>query len=99
MHIYCDGIEWTNEGKGLKFIIISLCNLLLKNNYYHYYFQQTIEAWRFIFFMTLALYLVEFTVFTLWSSGEEQPWNNGPTKQKQSVDTQELPMNTAEKDS
>ncbi|XP_026476435.1 putative inorganic phosphate cotransporter [Ctenocephalides felis] len=60
---------------------------------------QTIEAWRFIFFMTLALYLVEFTVFTLWSSGEEQPWNNGPTKQKQSVDTQELPMNTAEKDS
>lgn len=37
------------------------------------------EAWRIIFFVTVGLYIIEFTVFTIWGSGEEQPWSKGAT--------------------
>ncbi|KAJ0174786.1 hypothetical protein K1T71_009894 [Dendrolimus kikuchii] len=36
---------------------------------------QTISAWRIIFFVTIALYVVEIIVYTIFGSGEEQPWN------------------------
>ncbi|XP_075980458.1 sialin-like [Anticarsia gemmatalis] len=36
---------------------------------------QTISAWRIIFFVTIGLYIVEIIVYTLFGSGEEQPWN------------------------
>ncbi|XP_052743563.1 sialin [Bicyclus anynana] len=36
---------------------------------------QTISAWRVIFFVTIGLYLIEIVVYTLFGSGEQQPWN------------------------
>ncbi|CAK1586760.1 unnamed protein product [Parnassius mnemosyne] len=39
---------------------------------------QTISAWRVIFFVTIGLYIVEIFVYTLFGSGEQQPWNNLP---------------------
>ncbi|XP_037031360.1 sialin [Bradysia coprophila] len=36
---------------------------------------QTIEAWRIIFFVTIALYLIEILAYTIFGSGDEQPWN------------------------
>lgn len=37
--------------------------------------QQTIEAWRVIFGVTIVLYAVEIVVYTWLGSGEEQPWH------------------------
>lgn len=37
--------------------------------------QQTIGAWRVIFFVTVALYIVEIVAYTCMGSGEEQLWN------------------------
>ncbi|XP_013140918.1 PREDICTED: sialin [Papilio polytes] len=39
---------------------------------------QTISAWRVIFFVTIGLYIIEIIVYTLFGSGEQQPWNNPP---------------------
>ncbi|KAL7304111.1 hypothetical protein TKK_0003569 [Trichogramma kaykai] len=36
---------------------------------------QTIEAWRVIFFMTVGLYIIEMLIYTMFGTGEEQPWN------------------------
>uniref|UniRef100_A0A1I8QB07 Major facilitator superfamily (MFS) profile domain-containing protein n=1 Tax=Stomoxys calcitrans TaxID=35570 RepID=A0A1I8QB07_STOCA len=36
---------------------------------------QNIGAWRVIFFVTLALFTIEFFIYTMFGSGEEQPWN------------------------
>nr|BAB16699.1 EC74 [Bombyx mori] len=36
---------------------------------------QTISAWRVIFFVTIGLYIIEIIAYTLFGSGEEQPWN------------------------
>lgn len=37
--------------------------------------QQTIEAWRVIFYVTVALYVVEILAYMFMGSGEQQPWN------------------------
>ncbi|CAH2233463.1 jg7902 [Pararge aegeria aegeria] len=39
---------------------------------------QTISAWRVIFFVTIGLYVIEIVVYTIFGSGEQQPWNNVP---------------------
>ncbi|OXU17964.1 hypothetical protein TSAR_015803 [Trichomalopsis sarcophagae] len=36
---------------------------------------QTIEAWRVIFFVTVGLYIIEMLIYTMFGVGEEQPWN------------------------
>ncbi|XP_004926297.1 ec74 protein isoform X1 [Bombyx mori] len=36
---------------------------------------QTISAWRVIFFVTIGLYIIEIIAYTLFGSGEEQSWN------------------------
>jgi ACS family sodium-dependent inorganic phosphate cotransporter len=36
---------------------------------------QTISAWRVIFFVTIALYIIEMFAYLFLGSGEEQPWN------------------------
>ncbi|XP_055919987.1 sialin [Eupeodes corollae] len=41
---------------------------------------QNIGAWRVIFFVTIVLFAIEFIVFTLFASGEEQPWNKTSSK-------------------
>ncbi|CAH0589202.1 unnamed protein product [Chrysodeixis includens] len=44
---------------------------------------QTISAWRIVFFMAIGLYVLEVVVYTIFASGEEQPWNKGtPGKKK-----------------
>ncbi|XP_035444441.2 sialin [Spodoptera frugiperda] len=40
---------------------------------------QTITAWRKIFFTTIGLYAVELVTYTVFGSGEEQPWNKVET--------------------
>ncbi|XP_011207827.1 sialin [Bactrocera dorsalis] len=36
---------------------------------------QTIGAWRIIFYVTIVLFAIEFLVFVIFGSGEEQSWN------------------------
>lgn len=35
----------------------------------------SIHSWRIIFWVTVGLYLIEFIVYTIFGSGEEQKWN------------------------
>lgn len=68
-------------------------------------FQQTIGAWRVIFFVTIALYIVEIFAYTFLGSGEEQPWNKPEKelspKKKRSIENGEggvenTPLNVRE---
>lgn len=43
--------------------------------------QQTIGAWRIIFFVTIVLYVIEIIAYTLFGSGEEQPWNRSQARE------------------
>ncbi|GAB0094293.1 major facilitator superfamily transporter 3 [Sergentomyia squamirostris] len=45
---------------------------------------QTISAWRIIFYVTIVLYVIEIIFYLLFGSGEEQPWNKGIEGQKSS---------------
>lgn len=38
-------------------------------------FQPTIGSWRIIFFVTIALYVIEIVAYMTLASGELQPWN------------------------
>ncbi|XP_061719219.1 sialin isoform X2 [Cydia pomonella] len=42
---------------------------------------KTITAWRVIFFVTIALYVIEILAYTIFGSGEEQPWNRVPQEE------------------
>ncbi|CAK9811897.1 Putative inorganic phosphate cotransporter [Anthophora quadrimaculata] len=54
---------------------------------------QTIGAWKIIFFATAALYIVEIVIYTIFGSGEEQPWNETrPTDEEKNDQT--LPLKT-----
>ncbi|XP_072944996.1 sialin [Epargyreus clarus] len=52
---------------------------------------QTISAWRVIFFVTIGLYIIEILAYTIFGSGEEQPWNNLP--EEETVSAEEKPLN------
>lgn len=56
------------------------------------YLQQTIEAWRISFFVTVALYVVEMVVYTIFGSGEEQPWNRVKSSDEENASEQTLPL-------
>lgn len=43
--------------------------------------QQTISAWRVVFFVTIVLYIIEIIAYTLFGSGEEQPWNKSQARE------------------
>ncbi|XP_076160166.1 major facilitator superfamily transporter 3 [Ptiloglossa arizonensis] len=55
---------------------------------------QTIGAWRIIFFATVALYIVEMLVYTIFGSGKEQFWNK-PIDEEATDQT--LPLKDAKK--
>lgn len=55
-----------------------------------YYLQQTIEAWRIVFLVTIILYVIEILVYTIFGSGNEQPWNK--IKASDEVSDQTLPL-------
>ncbi|XP_058057905.1 sialin [Anopheles bellator] len=59
---------------------------------------QTIGAWRVIFYVTIVLYVVEIIAYLLLASGEEQPWNKGdkPTGSVEAVEAEATPLNTKE---
>ncbi|XP_017764817.1 PREDICTED: putative inorganic phosphate cotransporter [Eufriesea mexicana] len=52
---------------------------------------QTIGAWRIIFFATVVLYIIEILVYTIFGSGEEQPWNKAIPTDEEATD-QTLPL-------
>ncbi|XP_055386285.1 sialin [Condylostylus longicornis] len=56
---------------------------------------QTIEAWRIIFYVTVVLFGIELIVFTIFGSGEEQSWNK-PEAGFDSIEAQ--PWNETKKD-
>lgn len=66
--------------------------------------QQTIDAWRVIFFVTIGLYVVEIIAYLSLGSGDEQPWNKIEGEKK--TEPEETPLrvqdqanyNTKEKD-
>ncbi|XP_043276500.1 putative inorganic phosphate cotransporter [Venturia canescens] len=54
---------------------------------------QTIEAWRIIFLSTVVLYAVLIVVYTIFGSGEEQPWNRVQSKEDEETPTdQNVPL-------
>ncbi|XP_015178137.1 PREDICTED: putative inorganic phosphate cotransporter isoform X1 [Polistes dominula] len=54
---------------------------------------QTIEAWRIIFFVTVALYIIEILVYSTLGSGEEQPWNKVKSSSSdEEINDQTLPL-------
>ncbi|CAK9809364.1 Putative inorganic phosphate cotransporter [Anthophora plagiata] len=56
---------------------------------------QTIGAWKIIFFATAVLYIVEIIVYTIFGSGEEQPWNETrPTDEEKNDQTLPLKINS-----
>ncbi|CAG9788581.1 unnamed protein product [Diatraea saccharalis] len=55
---------------------------------------ETISAWRVIFFVTIALYVIEILAYTIFGSGEEQPWNRVPDN-TEIIETK--PLNKEEK--
>ncbi|XP_062706661.1 sialin [Aedes albopictus] len=60
---------------------------------------QTIGAWRVIFFVTIGLYIIEIFGYTFLGSGEEQPWNKGDKTNNGAVENGEAeatPLNTKE---
>ncbi|XP_045116089.1 sialin-like isoform X1 [Portunus trituberculatus] len=50
---------------------------------------QTVEAWRTIFFITLAIFLFEAIFYTIFGSGEQQEWSK-PKPQPQEGEQQKL---------
>ena len=83
--IYRSSICWSaNARKCKKIWIISMV--------WPYFFklfsiQQTLGQWQIIFYTTAAVYIVEFIVYGMLASGEEQPWNRA-FQQKGSDDAQ-----------
>ncbi|XP_058449761.1 sialin [Malaya genurostris] len=58
---------------------------------------QTIEAWRVIFFVTIGLYILEILGYSFLGSGEEQSWNKGDKSTNGAVENGEAeatPLNT-----
>lgn len=55
---------------------------------------QTISAWRVIFFVTIGLYIIEILAYTLFGSGEEQPWNRVPEQERNDIETKPLNKET-----
>lgn len=51
---------------------------------------QTIGAWRIIFFITVVLYIIEIIVYTIFGNAEEQSWNK--TKVDEEISNQTLPL-------
>ena len=56
------------------------------------YLQQTIEAWRVIFFLTAALYIVELLIYTMFGTGKEQPWNKVKSDEDSEMPAQTVPL-------
>ena len=56
-------------------------------------FQSGLAPWHLVFGVTAALLLVEFVVYALFASGEEQPWNKNAPKEK---DEETVELNTKE---
>lgn len=54
---------------------------------------QTIEAWRIVFLVTIILYIIEMVVYTIFGSGDEQPWNKIRISDEEAND-QTLPLRT-----
>lgn len=48
-------------------------------------FQVTVEEWRFVFWITLAMFVVTTVIYSIWASGEVQPWNNPKTVEEKRV--------------
>ncbi|XP_071559510.1 putative inorganic phosphate cotransporter [Temnothorax nylanderi] len=53
---------------------------------------QTIEAWRIIFLVTIILYVIEILVYTIFGSGNEQPWNQIEGSPDEEANDQTLPL-------
>ncbi|KAL6258390.1 hypothetical protein P5V15_010348 [Pogonomyrmex californicus] len=52
---------------------------------------QTIEAWRIVFLVTIILYVIEILIYTIFGSGNEQPWNQTEASDEEAND-QTLPL-------
>lgn len=56
--------------------------------------QPTISAWRIVFFVTIGLYVIEIIAYTLFGSGEEQPWNKSQARELIGVSTSKTNSDT-----
>lgn len=53
-----------------------LSHIILSLFIWVYSFQSSLEQWRTIFWIAFAIALVRTAVYSVWASGEIQPWNN-----------------------
>jgi len=44
------------------------------STFYYQNFQQTVEAWRLIFIITLVIFFIECAFYAMFASGEQQEW-------------------------
>ncbi|XP_065574640.1 sialin-like isoform X2 [Artemia franciscana] len=51
---------------------------------------QSHERWQIIFWVTAVIYIVQLVFYTIFASGEEQPWNKKYTKDGDSVEAGEF---------
>lgn len=42
--------------------------------------QSSLTEWRIVFWVTFAIFVVTTIVYSIWASGEVQPWNDGNRK-------------------
>jgi len=52
--------------------------------------QQSLDRWQIIFFTTSGILVLEFIVYSLLGSGEEQPWNRPTGGKQQPGEVEEL---------
>lgn len=43
--------------------------------FFFYFRQLTLEEWRLVFWITFGIFAVTTVVYSIWASGEVQPWN------------------------
>lgn len=49
---------------------------------FHVIPQKDLEEWRLVFWITFGIFVITTVAYTLWASGEIQPWNDPFVQQK-----------------
>lgn len=57
----------------VKIIPYLFAHSLISWNLFH--LQSALEEWRFVFWVTFGIFLITTVIYSIWASGEVQPWN------------------------
>lgn len=61
----------------VSFIYLRMRRMERRKNLYIYFFnlQSSLEEWRVVFWISFAIFVVTTFIYSIWASGEVQPWN------------------------